>query len=117
MSVSYTTTNSTIPCVWSEDSASVAYGWAMLVGEALGFTSFEDDVTFGSESIESFKGRILLALAVAPQDEGMPVHTAETVLGAGRTYRPAGYLQAKLNALLSVVESGERQGHDTVEWG
>jgi len=117
MSVSFTTSSTTTPNVWSEDQASVAYGWAMLVGEALGFTSFEDEVCLGEESIESFKGRVLLALAVAPEDEGMPVHTVGTVLGEARTHRPAGYLQAKLRALLSVVESGERQGHDTVVWG
>ena len=116
MSVEYTTTNSTVRGVWSEDSISVAYGWATLVGEALGFTDFEEEIILGSESLETFKGRVLLALAVAPEDEGLPIHTTETVLGSARTHRPAGYLQAKLRALLSVVESGERQGHDTVCW-
>ena len=115
MSVYFSTTHSNNPGDYSEGTTNVAYGWAMLVGEALGFTSFED-ATFGSESLETFKGRVLLALAVAPEDEGLPVHTVDTVLGSARTHRPAGYLQGKLRAILSVVEAGERQGHDTVLW-
>ena len=116
MSVYYSTTNSINPEEYSEGDVNVAYGWAMLVGEALGFTDFEE-IAFGSESLETFKGRVLLALAVAPEDEGLPLHTVDTILGRARTQRRPGYLQDKLRAILSVVEAGERQGHDTVLWG
>lgn len=115
MSVEFTTTNITTD-VFSEDLMSVANNWAEMFAESLGITE-SDDVWIGSESISEFKGRVLMALAVAPYDEGLVGDLAVTPFGAVLVTRDEGYLQEKLEALLRIVESGERQGHDLVVWG
>ncbi len=113
MSVQFTTRNSTTG-VFSEDDMEVAQGWAPMLGDALGIGF--DETFLGEESLESVKGRVLLAMAISPKDEGLPFHTVDTILGPATTSRREGYLQEKLDHLLSVIESGERQGHDLVIW-
>lgn len=74
---------------------------AALVAEALGITLFDDEHDgTGEMAAADFQGRVLLALAVAPTDEGMPAyeHTgpgARMVEGARRP----GYLQDRLQEL------------------
>jgi hypothetical protein len=59
---------------------------------ALGYVDDE-----GSDDAEGFLGRVLLALAIMPTDEGMPVYAiASNIIDCGR---PAGYLEARLAEL------------------
>lgn len=72
----------------------------------------------GSLSAEDFKGRVLMALALLPTDEGMPAYriSEEGAEGAQmwQGARPAGYSQDKLNNLLEVAEYALAQGREVV---
>lgn len=79
---------------------------ACRVCEALGIDLASDDWV-GDMPAEAFLGRVLLALAISPTDDGMPsyehqpVGTGPTVIEGGR--RP-GYLQERLAQLHALGE-------------
>jgi hypothetical protein len=88
---------------------------AMVILEALGYGILtEYDELFGAASAEEFRGRVLTALAVAPEDEGVPFHqVADNVFECGR--RP-GYLQGRLAELHELADWCIQ--HDRpVQWG
>jgi hypothetical protein len=106
---------------------------AAMVLDALGLPSSFDDGLAGSEDADAFLGRILLAIAMCPDDPGVPVHqmtAAETqadptvgfiagALGGARVVdcgRPAGYLQDRLADLRTLAETARAHGHG-VYWG
>lgn len=83
----------------------------------------------GSLPAEDFKGRVLMAMALVPADEGVPAHKvgagsemagfAGEMARAGHPNvwdcgRPAGYNQAKLGYLLEVAEYALEQGREVV---
>ena len=90
----------------------------------------------GSISADDFKGRILMALALVPEDEGMPAYqlTEAPESGAGSSLlaglglgaeggpqfwmgaRPAGHAQEVLGRLLEVAEFAQANGR-LVVWG
>lgn len=91
---------------------------ATLVCEALGLNPNPDCGWLGSMEPLEFQGCVLIALAVAPADEGMPSYRGEyphfgsVIEGA----RPEGYLQARLEDLHRLAEWAVV--HDaTVTWG
>jgi hypothetical protein len=90
---------------------------ARFVLETLGVI---DEDLWGQESGERFLGRILTALAVAPDDEGVPAHdmflteapeTGARIVNCGRD---EGYLQARLSQLHDVAEWCQANGRDVV---
>lgn len=90
--------------------------------ETLGIQVGEDfeDCWSGSLPADDFKGRVLMALALVPTDEGMPAHllTPEGSEGVQiwQAERPAGYAQSRLAQLLEVAEFALSQGRE-VAWG
>lgn len=72
----------------------------------------------GDLDAADFKGRVLVAMALAPADAGVPAHTMHadhqgaTTINCGR---PAGYTDARLPVLLEVAEAAARQGR-VVTW-
>jgi hypothetical protein len=91
----------------------LAFGNAAMIGDLLGLS----DLSGGSMSAQDFLGRVLLALALSPADEGMPLHAAvaaevealpvplpdtgvEVFIGA----RPEGYVQDTLEELRSMAQ-------------
>jgi hypothetical protein len=87
---------------------------AVRVADALGFSLGEDGDLYGSMCATKFMGHVLVALALAPADEGMPSHE----LAPGDPGRPEwsgqarwivgerrpGYLQDRLAALHALAE-------------
>jgi hypothetical protein len=72
----------------------------------------------GSEDGTAFLGRVLVALAVAPYDEGRPAMEQPRNGGARVVIaeRPAGDLQERLERLLPVAQEAARLGR-CVTWG
>lgn len=71
------------------------------------------DELAGAEAGEVFLGRVLLALAVAPADAGVPAHAS----GAGNVVecgRREGYVQERLLHLHAVAEAAARAGRDVI---
>lgn len=66
----------------------------------------------GSEDADSFLGRVLLALAVLPEDAGLPVVTTGRVHDCGRA---PGYVQEKLNGLRTLAQWCQEHGR-AVSW-
>ncbi len=88
---------------------------AMFVCEALGIELAPD--WCGDMSAEDFQGRVVMALALAPVDEGMPSYEH---VGTGARMiegeRPAGYLQERLSQLHKLAAWAIE--HDAqVTWG
>lgn len=99
-------------------SVGVAIGNQRVVLEALGYDG-EDD--FGSATADDLEGRILLALAVAPESaEKLAEVTNKGGEGKGPRWidcgRDAGYVQDKLVAIQQVVAQARRLGR-TITWG
>lgn len=65
--------------------------------------SFED-VCCGAVSGQDFLGRVLVALAVAPADAGMPAHASATHSNFIDCGRSEGYLQDRLETLREIAE-------------
>ena len=92
---------------------------AALILEALGLlpddVSF-DDVCCGSMDAGDLLGRALMALALAPEDEGMPAYE---MVGSGAPMiqcgRHPGYLQDRLNQIQELARWCLRHRRD-VEW-
>lgn len=72
----------------------------------------------GSMPADDFKGRVLLALALAPEDTGREAEPmGHAVLGIGmRAPREAGYTQARLAMMLEVADLALARGTE-VCWG
>jgi hypothetical protein len=65
----------------------------------------------GSLSAEDFLGRILLAEAIAPKDEGMPAYTEGILTHCGRE---EGYLGDKLALLREIASQAHSKGLQVV---
>jgi hypothetical protein len=73
----------------------------------------------GSIAAEDLRGRVLMALALLPEDEGMPAHQAGNTMFGLQVWtapRPAGHTQKVLERLLEVADYALAQGRD-VDWG
>lgn len=102
------------PEVADRPELNMCNGNAMFVADALGIAP--EDVSFGAQDAAVFQGAVLLALALAPADLGMPVHAEDpTSMRVIAGARPAGYLQDKLQELHEIAEWALR--HDRrVTW-
>lgn len=71
--------------------------------DLLGYRVEEDfsERCAGSLTAEDFLGRLLVAEAINPSDEGIPATTEGIVTHCGR---PVGYMEARISELRSVVE-------------
>ena len=78
----------------------------------------EESYWCGSMSADDFKGRVLLALALAPEDMGREAEPmGHAVLGIGiRAPREVGYTQARLAKMLEVADLALARGTE-VCWG
>jgi hypothetical protein len=109
-------------------SPNVARGNVAHIAETLGIEGpDEGGEVYGDEPADLFLGRVLLALAVAPQDAGTPA-TSRTLgdgfggspllTAEGRWYdcgRSEGYTQRKLAELRTLAEWAAARGH-RVAW-
>jgi len=94
---------------------------------ALGLATFESDfadICCGSCPTADFMGRVLLALALSPTDEGtttVAYRQGDSVMGAGATVydlgRSAGYLQVKLQALRKIAQWALDNDRAEIVWG
>lgn len=90
----------------ADPSVNVTNTNAATILDALGLSVEGEIELCGSAPAEEFLGRVLLALAVAPSDAGVPSFV-ETTPGRATVYhggRPDGYLQQRLNQLHAVAE-------------
>ena len=111
MSVTVTTTAGNV------DGVNMSNRNARPVLESLGIEG--DDLWCGSMDAQEFLGRVLMALAVAPTDEGLPEHEWEgaSEFGFGRFIdagREPGYLQARLERLHEVAAAAVADGLQVV---
>jgi len=87
---------------------------AARVLELLGLRGDTQDELVGSDSAESFEGRVLLAQALTPADEGIPAHE---IAGPGARWiecgRPVGYLQQRFEQLLDFAQAHRGE---TIHW-
>ncbi len=67
----------------------------------LGTLGFDTEDLSGSSEGDDFVGRVLLALALEPEDEGVPIVEQQGFVDCGR---PHGYLQARLGELQTLGE-------------
>ncbi|GAA2107921.1 hypothetical protein [Streptomyces synnematoformans] len=81
---------------------------AAVVLDVLGLTE-----SCGDEDPEQFLGRVLVAVAITPDDEGRPAETRGRFTDCGR---PVGYLQRRLADLRGLAEHALRSGL-RVTWG
>lgn len=82
---------------------------ASAVLDALGYSE-----PYGEEDAEFFLGRVLLALAVAPADAGLPATGTDTrFIDCGR---PAGYVQMRLEELHALAQYAATAGL-LITWG
>lgn len=105
----------------SEPEVNVSNITAVELLDNLGILVGEDfsERCLGSISAADLKGRVLMALALLPEDEGMPAYeTTNTMFGLKiwAAPRPAGHTQKVLHRLLDVAEFALAQGRD-VDWG
>ena len=83
----------------------------------LGITLGDEDFWCGSLPAEDFQGRVLLALALAPEDLGREAEPTVYLGWLGtRAPREAGYVQAKLAGMLEVADLALARGVE-VCWG
>jgi hypothetical protein len=105
----------------SEPEVNVSNITAVELLDNLGILVDEDfsERCLGSISATDLKGRILMAVALLPEDEGMPAHQAGNTMFGLQVWtapRPAGHTQNVLHRLLEVAEFALAQGRD-VDWG
>lgn len=93
----------------NSDEINVSNSNSVSILEVLGLMTQDDefcDVCCGSMNAEDFLGRVLMALAVAP--ESAERVSEQTMFASGGMYvqcgRPAGYVQSKLLRLKEVAE-------------
>ena len=86
--------------------------------ESLGLSTPEEPQYFGTVSAEDFLGRTLIALALEPTDEGIPLVDSITSGGARliECGRPVGYLQQKLEMLRDVITFAQKH-NSNISWG
>jgi hypothetical protein len=88
--------------------------------DLLGIQVGEDfsDRCIGSLPASDFKGRVLMAIALAPKDEGMPAYQATLPVWGEVTVAPreAGYYNIRLEYLLEVADFALANGRAVV-WG
>jgi hypothetical protein len=90
---------------------------AAMVVESLGFTLGGDGDWAGEMDAEVFLGRVLLALAISPADEGMPSYEHDRIPGMARMIEGArrpGYLQERLEQLRELAIWA--RDHSTAIW-
>lgn len=98
----------------------MANGNARRVLDVLGIPVDDDDM-YGEEDAAVFLGRVLLALALAPHDEGMPAYamqSGEGLFRGGRQIhcgREAGDLQRRLERLREFAEDCRARSL-TIQW-
>jgi hypothetical protein len=94
-----------------ELSVNMANANAAHVLSALGLDTMD---LAGGEPAETFLGRVLMALAVAPADAGVPAHTvgSERFIDCGRS---VGYLQERLSQLHELALSAKEHGCE-ISW-
>jgi hypothetical protein len=107
--------------VTSEPEVNVSNATAVELLDNLGILVGEDfsERCLGSISATDLKGRVLMALALLPEDEGMPAHQAGNTMFGLQVWtapRPAGHTQNVLHRLLEVAEFALAQGRE-VDWG
>lgn len=90
-----------------------------MILEALGYPTEDGDLS-GADTAEAFLGRVLVALAISPEDEGMPMRELvgnERLFGCRETHmgRRPGYLQDVLGRLRDLAETCRNRGVD-VHW-
>lgn len=85
---------------------------ARILLDLLGFGTEE---VCGDCSAADFLGRVLVAAALSPADEGMPAYTAAGNPRMVECGRRAGYIPAQLDQLRVVAEWAAAQGRD-VQW-
>ena len=75
----------------------------------------QDEIWCGEVEADDFHGRVLMAIAVAPRDDGVPPHevlgSAAHVIDCGR--RP-GYTQEALTALRELAEFASDRGRNII---
>lgn len=78
----------------------------------------EEPDWIGSLPLDDFRGRLLIALAVAPEDPGRPTTLEQRTGGAViiEGGRPAGYLQHRLRQLLDIADAAQAAGHSHIGW-
>lgn len=89
--------------------------------EALGYDTQD---LMGSATAEDFAGRVLMALAISPVDEGIPTHDDSTYDANGERVgmqmisggRSANYLQDHLEDLRT-VSTWATENETTISWG
>jgi hypothetical protein len=90
---------------------------ARRVLESLGFTDEAASAELsGATSAEDFLGRVLLALAIEPEDPGVPItqyQDAPWLIDCGRR---VGYLQAVLDNLRDLAEAAVATGRCEVQF-
>lgn len=103
-----------IPVV-SEPEVQMSNGNAITILDVLGIQVGEEfsDRCSGSMSASDMRGRILMAQALNPTDEGSDTITVGNMVDFGR---PEGYTDSKLSALIEVVEFAERNNVN-ITWG
>ena len=95
---------------YAAQSINLSNGNAVGVLDLLGYTGEE---MYGESDAEDFLGRVLMALAVAPADEGRPTfQDGITVYGGTEP----GYKQNRLRQLHELALSASRAGTSVV-WG
>jgi hypothetical protein len=105
----------------SEPEVNVSNLTAVELLDNLGILVGEDfsERCLGSISATDLKGRVLMALALLPEDEGMPAYESSNTMFGLKVWaapRPAGHTQNVLHRLLEVAEFALAQGRD-VDWG
>ncbi|MEU8708582.1 hypothetical protein [Streptomyces sp. NPDC048565] len=91
-----------------DDSVNMSNAKAARVLAALGYSEL-----CGDEGADAFLGRVLLALAIEPEDCGRPSLTEGRYIDCGR---PEGYIQMRLLELHVLAEQAHRAGLH-VAWG
>lgn len=89
---------------------------ACFVAAALGILPVDGEL-WGSTSPADFLGRVMLAQAVSPADEGVPGYAHP---GTGGRFiegdRPSGYLQDRLVQLRDLADWAIAHGRDSIWW-
>jgi hypothetical protein len=87
--------------------------------EVLGFTPDPEEGLVGACEVDDFLGRVMVALAAAPEDEGMPAFDMFPGAPGARMIQAArepGDLQRRLRQLRDLAESAIDQGVLMIAW-
>lgn len=94
-------------------SMNISNGNAVTILEALGLESNFESGLFGTVPAEDFLGRVLMAIAIAPEDEGRPTFQDHSITFCGTE---PGYLQTRL-AKLHEIALWAVENKTEVSWG